>query len=304
MKTILSLIIGAGCVFAAHAQYFSAPPDADAFVRAAPGATNLNYGAAGALAVSGPIALNGLSVSNGSFDTFIRFNMAALPVSFNSAFGPNNWVVTHAVLQLTEQAAPANNLFNRGVGAFQVRWIAKTNWTEGTGTPAAPTMDGISYTNEATLLNSNTDEVLGTYTNSGANQTEFFYLTMPSGFINTVKAGGEVDLYLTAISPGIGFTFDSKEFITNSDWPFLAIAGEPQTGITGTSRSGKNITLNCTNGASGETYFVITSTNVTLPLGQWTPVATNRLTASGNFSITVTNGVAGSSRQFFAIQAQ
>lgn len=304
MKTILSILVSAGCVFAAYAQQFAAPPDADAFVRAAPGATNLNYGASSMLAVAGLTATNALGATNGVFDTFIRFNMALLPGSFNSVFGSNNWVFTHAVLELTEQAAPTNSLFNRGVGTFQVRWIASTNWTEGTGTPTAPTTDGICYTNEATLLNSSTDEVLGTYTNSGLNQSEFFYLTFPSGFVKVLRAGGEVDLYLTAISPKIGFTFDSFEFPTNADWPFLAIAGEPQTVITSLTRSGKNITLNCTNGASSETYFVISSTNVTLPFGQWTPVATNRLSANGNFSIIVTNGVTGSSRQFFSIQAQ
>ena len=33
------------------------------------------------------------------------------------------------------------------------------------------------------------------------------------------------------------------------------------------------------------------STNVALPFSQWTPVATNVLNASGNFTITATNAV-------------
>jgi hypothetical protein len=302
MKTILGILIASACVLSVHAQYFSDAPDADAFVSA--GTPTLNYGADITLSVSGPNATNGLGVMNGPSDTFIRFNAAALIGSFNSRYGSNNWVVTHAALQLTEQGAPTNTILNRGVGTFQVRWVANTNWTEGTGTLAAPTTDGISFSSEAGLLNSNTDEVLGTFTNSGANQALFFYLTTPPGFVNAVKAGAEVDLYLTAASPNIGFTFDSREFGVNTDWPFLVIAAIPQAVITGIHPSGNNILLNCTNGASGQTYYTLMSTNCSWPLNKWTSVATNHLSKGGNFAITVTNGAAGPSPKYFTLQAQ
>lgn len=302
MKTILGIFIVALIAESVHAQYFSDVPDADAFVRAS--APSLNYGAAGALSVSGASAVNGTGVSNGAYDTFIRFNAGALINSFNSTFGSNNWVITVVALQLTEQAAPSNPIFNRGVGTFQVRWIAHTNWTEGTGTPALPTTDGISYSSETGLLNSNTDEVLGTFTNSGANQTLFFYLTMSSGFVKALKAGAEVDLYLTATSPNIGFTFDSKEFGTTTDWPFLDVSAFPQTGITGIHVSGKNIVLTCTNGFAGETYYTLAGTNANSALAQWPRVSTNRLSTTGNFTITVTNGAVGASPKYFTLQAQ
>lgn len=285
-----------------HAQYFSDAPDADAFVRAE--SPSLNYGAAGALAVSGLTATNASGVMNGAYDSFIRFNTAALIESFDSRYGSNNWVVTHTALQLTEQGAPTSPIFNRGVGTFQVRWVANTNWMEGTGTPAAPTMDGVSYSSETVLLNSNTDEVLGTFTNSGANQALFFYLTMPPGFVNALKSGAEVGLYLTAASPNIGFTFYSREFGTATDWPFLVIAAIPQTGITGVHLSGNNVVLTCTNGASGQTYYTLMSTNAKLPASQWLPVATNHLSSSGNFTVTVTNGAAGTAPKYFTLQAQ
>src|SRR6516164_2505395 len=172
MKIILGILTMAVCAVSVHAQYFSDAPDADAFVMAV--SPLLNFGAAGLLSVSGSNAVNGVGISNGAYDTFIRFNTAALNLSFNSRYGSNNWVITHAALQLTEQGAPMNPIFNRGVGTFQVRWIAGTNWTEGTGTPGVPTMDGISYSSEETLLDNNTDESLGSFTNSGANQTLFF----------------------------------------------------------------------------------------------------------------------------------
>ncbi len=298
MKTLLGILIASACVFSVHAQYFSDAPDADSFVSA--GTPTLNYGATDTLSVSGSNATNGLSVMNGPSDTFIRFNTAALIGSFDSRYGTNNWVGTHAAIQLTEQGSPTNPIFNRGVGTFQVRWIANTNWAEGTGTPAIPTADGVSYSSEADLLNSNTDEILGTFTNSGVNQALFFYLKMPPGFVNAVKAGAEVDLYLTAANPDTGFTFYSKEFGNNTDWPFLVIAAIPQVAITGIHPSGNNMTLTCTNGATGQTYYTLMSTD----LCSWWPVATNRLSSKGNFTITVTNGAAGPTPKYFTLQAQ
>jgi hypothetical protein len=62
-------------------------------------------------------------------------------------------------------------------------------------------------------------------------------------------------------------------------------------GIAGISLSGTNLVINGCNGFPGMTCYVLMSTNLALPLNQWTPVATNALNASGNFSITATNAV-------------
>jgi hypothetical protein len=72
-------------------------------------------------------------------------------------------------------------------------------------------------------------------------------------------------------------------------------------GISSFSLSGANLALNGTNGQSGATYYVLTTTNLALPLSQWTRVATNVLSASGNFSITASNTVAPGIRQRFYI---
>jgi hypothetical protein len=74
-----------------------------------------------------------------------------------------------------------------------------------------------------------------------------------------------------------------------------------QPGIAGLSVAGANLVLNGTNGQSGNTYLVLTSTNLALPLSQWTPAATNLLGASGNFSITLTNAVSAEVLQRFYI---
>ena len=157
-----------------------------------------------------------------------------------------------------------------------------------------------------TLLNSNTDASLGVFTNAGANAAISFQLALPSVFVNDLIAGGEVDLFLTAADLKIGFTFNSQNFGTASARPFVIISAVPRPGITAISLNSTNLVLTATNGVAGGTYYVLTSTNLSQPLSQWLPVATNVLTANGNFSITATNAVNVSApwQQFFILQTQ
>ncbi|HWD94747.1 MAG TPA: hypothetical protein VG938_20630 [Verrucomicrobiae bacterium] len=75
--------------------------------------------------------------------------------------------------------------------------------------------------------------------------------------------------------------------------------------IVGISFSGDNVIFNGTNGYVGGTYEVLSSTNVALPLSQWSPISTNALAAPGNFIITATNGVISSApSQFYILQVQ
>lgn len=52
-------------------------------------------------------------------------------------------------------------------------------------------------------------------------------------------------------------------------------------------RSGGNLILNGSGGPAGQPYMVLSTTNLTVPMAQWTPVTTNNFDGSGNFS----NGV-------------
>ena len=75
--------------------------------------------------------------------------------------------------------------------------------------------------------------------------------------------------------------------------------------IANISLSGTNLVINGVNGLSGRTYFTLMSTNVAKPLTQWSPIATNVLSANGNFTITVTNTVNPTVRQrFYVLQLQ
>ena len=75
--------------------------------------------------------------------------------------------------------------------------------------------------------------------------------------------------------------------------------------IASLNLSGANLVFNVINGQSGGTYTVLMSANLASPLSLWTPVATNVVSASGNFSITATNALNRNVPQaFYILQSQ
>lgn len=86
---------------------------------------------------------------------------------------------------------------------------------------------------------------------------------------------------------------------------FSGPTSRPAPGLAGIGLSGQNILLSATNGFVGGTYYVLTSTNVALPLKDWSRVATNVLAASGNFNLSVPHGfVSNDPSRFFILQVQ
>ena len=79
----------------------------------------------------------------------------------------------------------------------------------------------------------------------------------------------------------------------------LAAAGNPVPVIVSFSITGNNLVLGGTNGAAGKNYYILTSTNVALPLTNWTPLATNSFDVNGNFRST--NGIDVTRPQSFFI---
>lgn len=291
-------------VVAVPAATFTNSVSVDAFVRAA--APTLNYGGAGALSVSGPAATNAAGVANGAFDSLIRFNTAGMVGHFDTWFGANNWVISGAWLRVTEDGAPNNALFNRGVGAFEIRWIANDNWTEGTGNPQAPSATGISYNDLPSLLDGGSEVTLGTFTNAGVNATRSLPLALPEAFTRDLKAGDEVGLHLTAIDSAVGFTFDSRSFGMASARPGLLLSAVPRPGIASITASGVDVELTVTNGAAGEIYHTLSSAEAALPLKEWTPIATNVLDASGTFSVVIPKAMNEpvTRHRYFIVKAQ
>ena len=73
--------------------------------------------------------------------------------------------------------------------------------------------------------------------------------------------------------------------------------------IGSVSLSDGNLVFQGTNGTPNWTYTVLSSTNLTLPLGQWMATATNLFDSLGNFTWTNSAGTMGP-QQFYIIQVQ
>jgi hypothetical protein len=112
--------------------------------------------------------------------------------------------------------------------------------------------------------------------------------TKPAGYtcalVNSFVNGNAVQLKITAVpSPangkGTSITSVSFQRATSS----LVIAG--------------------TNGLANDVYYVLTSTNLALPLASWTPIATNTFDASGHFSVSLPYSE-GDEQQYYSIKSQ
>ncbi|HEY8900972.1 MAG TPA: hypothetical protein VIM61_11225 [Chthoniobacterales bacterium] len=221
-----------GCLFAAVAAAsaqttWTANPVADTFVTTGPSndLTTKNYGALGALEISGSAASRAGSGFRGIFDTAIRFDLAAAKATFDAAYGAGMWQVQSISLQLATTTASGNAMFNtNSTGQFSIIWMQNDSWAEGTGaTPA----DGLTYATLPGFL-SGADQNVGTFTFDttvgGADGALSVYTLSPgSGLTSDVLSGDLASFELLAATSGVSYLVNSSTFGTASRRPLLSI---------------------------------------------------------------------------------
>lgn len=75
--------------------------------------------------------------------------------------------------------------------------------------------------------------------------------------------------------------------------------------ISSLDLDGTTAVLNAANGFTGNTWSVLESPDLSLPLADWTPIATNTLSADGDFSITATNAIdPNAAQEFYLLEQQ
>jgi hypothetical protein len=100
-------------------------------------------------------------------------------------------------------------------------------------------------------------------------------------------------------TPGDGLAWDSSTLRTDGNIRVsVAPAAQPQ--FSSVVLSGNQLIISGTNGSANGNYYVLASTNLTLPLSSWTSIATDAF-VNGNFSFTNTIDP-NLSRQFYIIQ--
>jgi hypothetical protein len=222
---IRGLVLSAAIALAgvrSDAAVQSTNPVADAFVSANPARSGNNFGGAGALEVSAP------GLPNGEYQGLMKFNLAAAKASFDATFGAGAWTVDAVTLQLTS-STPNNPIFNaNAVGQFTISWMQNDSWVEGTGTPGAPTTDGITYSTLPSFQ-SGADQSLGTFTSPGTNSgSNTFSLGLPSGFVADLTAGGDMSLRVFAADSTASYLFNSRSFGTIANRPLLTVTAVPE----------------------------------------------------------------------------
>jgi autotransporter-associated beta strand protein len=100
---------------------------------------------------------------------------------------------------------------------------------------------------------------------------------------------------ITPPSPGYGLAWDTSELNTG----VLNVVTQPI--INSVTASAGNLVFGGTNGTAFGTYYVLTTTNLTIPLTKWVSLATNSFDGNGNFS--VTNAISpGTPQRYYLIE--
>jgi hypothetical protein len=120
-------------------------------------------------------------------------------------------------------------------------------------------------------------------TNSGAG----FHLSLPGGVSGTLTND-------SGIIPG----YTTLALVVTSVVPYT-----PPSTINGIVVSGGSLVINATGGTPGATVNVLTSTNLTLPVAQWTTNSSTSFDANGNLvNYHITGGVSSAPHQYFRLQ--
>jgi len=211
------------------------------------GTLNLTSGAT--LVVSNGITIGTSPLGSGNLSVISSTIKILNGTIGSSSAGLTTLNIDGATLQLNVNG-------NNAVGSANLAAIVATNVTTG----ATTTINIGSVVN----VSGTVDLPLISYVGGTDPTTNSLALgTLPAGYTGSLvddTANNSIDLSIT-----------------------LSVLPTPH--ITGISVSGTTLTISATNGANGGQYVLLGTTNLTLPLSQWTPILTNNFNGSGNLNL-------------------
>ncbi len=155
-----------------------------------------------------------------------------------------------------------------------------------TNIPSDEVVGATSVTMGGTLVINNIGADL-----AGGDQIKLFNATNYSGsFANIIPA-----------TPGAGLAWYTNTLATSGTLGVVATVLPSAPVITGIKLSGTTLTIAGTNGTDNGTYVLLGSTNVALPLSEWTPLLTNSFSSNGSLNLSTNIVNPALPRQFYII---
>lgn len=288
------------------------------------GACVLNIGG-GSLTNSGPVSGTGSLIKNGgstlslagtntySGDTSVNAGTLALRGPVGISNSPIITVASGAALDASARPDASLNLV--GGQLLKGNGTVRGGLRVGLGGTVAPGEFGVgalSVTGAVLLqgtteveidkLGATNDLIHGAASITYGGTLQVTSLTDPladgDGFqlFSATTYGGAFTNFVPA-TPGAGLVWDTSRLTV--DGRLLVSVPRPRIGFI--ALDGTNAIISGTGGLPGGSYYVLTSTNVALPAGNWTRLATNLFDATGSFNLTNTV-VPNVPQQFYLLQ--
>ena len=108
---------------------------------------------------------------------------------------------------------------------------------------------------------------------------------------------------ITPATPGTGLAWNTNNLTVSGTISVVSTA-QPVPRITKIGLSGMTLTIQGTNGTADGQYVLLQSTNVALPLTQWTPALTNSFDGSGNFNLSTNIVNPSIPHEFYILKTQ
>jgi fibronectin-binding autotransporter adhesin len=251
------------------------------------GAVSLLKTGSGTLATTGANSYSGqTTVSNGTL--LVSGSIGPVGISNNATLGGSATVNGDLAVTATGAISPGTSgaigLLNV-TGAAPLIGTTRMKLDAGNGTNDVIAAGTLSYAG-GTLLVSN----LGGTLANGATFRLFNSSSYPATSFSSIT--------LPSLAAGLGW---QTNLTVDGSIKVISVGLPPSPKIGGISLSGGNIVLSGTNNAGSDgTYHVLTTTNISLPLANWTVLTNGAFDTQGNFSST--NAAGTNQQQFYILQ--
>ena len=247
--------------------------------------TSLDTGIGVINANGGSLVVNRSLVLGSGFGDFVVHGT-------NDSLAPPVTSFAQGTLNILGATVLASNILSGGGRAFITANNGALVITNVAGTPAAP-LTGLALNNSTLRLRMAgiTNIVTSNLTAAGVNtllldSVPTVNITTAFPLLSYVNLSGTLaNFALGPLPAGSSGTLANNSGRGTID---LVLSHPTNTfpRITALSLSGGNLVLRGTNGAANWTYYLLGSTNLGLPLSNWTPLATNLFDSLGNFVLT------------------